>query len=490
MDPDRKRLDDLKARYDRLYQEFWSDQVLTRAEQTQLESIQKLIREIDKALAARGDVAEQGEPGGRTVEATTSAGTVESVPRQWDPGEDLSERNADELFEETYMDDVMDSRPPGSDSDELNGAMEALLENPDGSHTDQYLQIIATETGMTLQQAKAEYRKFQAIQQQAQNAAASNPDDDIDNPEMLEEKHRRFLGTTASLRYGKMVGDHFGINPVFGAMLNPTGGMVGPGNTQLYDGDPDDPIVKHGVAHDAAGYLKNYHDAGPGYDYLKQETHRDTTDPYVGQQSGIQYWLDKDGRDDLESDVLREMMDKYGEGLDTLREVQDGYEQTEKALKAGYDWANEKIDEYQDWRDERQEEAEEAVGKAWDELTDLVGDKVDEAREKVRQTVDEAEQEVDDFIDERKQDVEDAVDELEEKKDEILNDVREVRDAVEEEVDRRSDEAVDWISDKASDAADTARDAAEAGFEAVDGAKQYADTKLEEAGEYWDSLWD
>ena len=42
MNPDRKRLNDLKARYERLYEKFWSDQVLTRDEQTQLESIQKL----------------------------------------------------------------------------------------------------------------------------------------------------------------------------------------------------------------------------------------------------------------------------------------------------------------------------------------------------------------------------------------------------------------------------------------------------------------
>ena len=57
-------------------------------------------------------------------------------------------------------------------------------------------------------------------------------------------------------------------------------------------GEPDDPLVKHGVVHDAAGYLKNYHDAGPGYDYLGREG-RDTSDPFVGQEAGIQYWLEK-----------------------------------------------------------------------------------------------------------------------------------------------------------------------------------------------------
>ena len=47
------------------------------------------------------------------------------------------------------------------------------------------------------------------------------------------------MGTTAQLRYGQVVGDAFGIDPVFGAMLNPTGGMVGPGNWAVNPGDDD-----------------------------------------------------------------------------------------------------------------------------------------------------------------------------------------------------------------------------------------------------------
>ncbi len=63
------------------------------------------------------------------------------------------------------------------------------------------------------------------------------------------------MGSTSQLRYGKVVGDVFGVDPMFGAMLNPTGGLVGPDNKAL-DGDST-ALGYHGVVHDAAGYLYN-----------------------------------------------------------------------------------------------------------------------------------------------------------------------------------------------------------------------------------------
>ena len=70
-------------------------------------------------------------------------------------------------------------------------------------------------------------------------------------------------------------------------MLSPTGGLVGPGNAAFDAGES--PVGYHGVVHDAAGYLKNFHDTGPGYDYLGREG-RDTTSPLSGQREGIAYW--------------------------------------------------------------------------------------------------------------------------------------------------------------------------------------------------------
>jgi hypothetical protein len=102
------------------------------------------------------------------------------------------------------------------------------------------------------------------------------------------------MSSNPQLVYGKVIGDTFGIDPLFGALLNPTGGLVGPGNMALQM-DDDDPTGYHGIVHDAAGYLFNFHNQGPGYDYLGREAAKGhkTSDPLTGQQSGLRYWHEK-----------------------------------------------------------------------------------------------------------------------------------------------------------------------------------------------------
>jgi hypothetical protein len=113
------------------------------------------------------------------------------------------------------------------------------------------------------------------------------------------------MGSNTQLRYGKVVGDAFGIDPVFGAMLNPTGGLVGPDNWSI-SGD-DTAVGYHGVVHDAAGYLYNYHGVGPGYDYLGREN-RDTSSPLSGQREGIAHWRELVGGLDPISAKSEEVM--------------------------------------------------------------------------------------------------------------------------------------------------------------------------------------
>lgn len=100
--------------------------------------------------------------------------------------------------------------------------------------------------------------------------------------------HPRFMGSRTQLRSGYVVGSTFGIDTVFGAMLNPTGGLVGPGNKGFDFGDS--PLSYHSVVHDAAGYLWNFHGIGTGYDYLQCESTRDTNSSLTGQSSGIKHW--------------------------------------------------------------------------------------------------------------------------------------------------------------------------------------------------------
>ena len=60
----------------------------------------------------------------------------------------------------------------------------------------------------------------------------------------------------------------FKLTPFLAVMVNPTGSIVGPGNTSLFNGDIQDALVCHAIVHDAFGYLHNFHRTGPGYNYL------------------------------------------------------------------------------------------------------------------------------------------------------------------------------------------------------------------------------
>ena len=44
--------------------------------------------------------------------------------------------------------------------------------------------------------------------------------------------------------------------------LNPTGGICGPGNNNLYTGDIDSGLIIHSCMHDASGYCYLYHGIG------------------------------------------------------------------------------------------------------------------------------------------------------------------------------------------------------------------------------------
>ncbi len=187
------------------------------------------------------------------------------------------------IFNEQYMTEMTNTVVPGSNSPVLNDAMEKLLNNPSASERDQLLETIAKERGVPVDQMKAQYEKFLQLRDSRPSPVA-----DIDTG-----KNPDFLGSTTSLRYGKVVGDALGLDPVFGAMLNPTGGLMGPDNGLPIQPGPNEPLGFHSVFHDAGGYLKNSHGIGPGYDYLGRESGYDAGNPFTGQVSGIDYWNDK-----------------------------------------------------------------------------------------------------------------------------------------------------------------------------------------------------
>ena len=288
--------------------------------------IKQIIQQAEEEAAAPfgGRAAE----GGGIVTDPGAIGTPSPVGgKPVDPHNPLVARDPHSLFSDKYMDSLVGSKIPGEDSQRLNNAMKDLAKNPSGAELDRTLNEIADIRGVPAEQLKADYQKFLQIREQAREIARQKG---IDPPEAVDDFfHGDFMGTTAQLRYGQVVGDAFGIDPVFGAMLNPTGGMVGPGNWAVNPGD-DDALGYHGIVHDAAGYLYNFHDLGPGYNYLGEESHRDPGNPLVGQQSGVRYWNEKlnpgivtdvtHGIGDFVIDNTERVIDTVGSGIDAIQD--------------------------------------------------------------------------------------------------------------------------------------------------------------------------
>ncbi|XP_066912933.1 uncharacterized protein [Clytia hemisphaerica] len=107
-----------------------------------------------------------------------------------------------------------------------------------------------------------------------------------------------FWGTRQQLLCGKVIADwvnchlNESIDPIFGALLCPCGGRVGPGDSGwvhslLYDDRGF--MAYHAAVHDAFGYLITFHKKGPGYDYLKKSV-LSKYNPFSGQYDGISFW--------------------------------------------------------------------------------------------------------------------------------------------------------------------------------------------------------
>jgi hypothetical protein len=163
-----------------------------------------------------------------------------------------------------------------------------LAGNPTGADLERVLRSVADARGVPFETIQAQHQKFLQVRSQAEQYRQAHNGEVI--PGVNTTLHEAFMGSTPQLRFGQMVGEAFGIDPVFGAMLSPTGGMVGPGNGAFTPSNAS-AVGYHGVAHDAAGYLYNYHGAGPGYDYLGREG-LDRGNPLTGQVSGMRYWVE------------------------------------------------------------------------------------------------------------------------------------------------------------------------------------------------------
>lgn len=220
--------------------------------------------------------ASSGSGSGASASTGAGAGSASSQ-------DSLLVRDPRELFTDSYMSSLIDSQFSGGDTPELKEAMEELAKeianDPNGPGVDRILRRIAELRGRSFDEIKSEYKRFLLARAQAEATARANG---LTPPSLSKLLQGNFTGSTQQLRFGKVVGDAFGIDPIFGALLNPTGGSNAGDSANAY----------HNIFHDAAGYFHNFHNAGPGYDYLGVE-HSDPSNPASGQQSGLRYWNEK-----------------------------------------------------------------------------------------------------------------------------------------------------------------------------------------------------
>ncbi len=115
--------------------------------------------------------------------------------------------------------------------------------------------------------------------------------------ESLSRNKWNHWGSFKQFIFGRCIVDalnvQFGykLHPIWGCLLSSTGGVTGPGSTELISKRWDSYMSLHSCVHDAAGYLYNYHGLGPGYNYLRiRWTIFPTSSPMSCQYSGLRFW--------------------------------------------------------------------------------------------------------------------------------------------------------------------------------------------------------
>ncbi len=195
---------------------------------------------------------------------------------------------------------LVDSNFVGAASTSLKDAMNILYRKPEGSLLNETVSHIESIRGLTVGSGLRQYNLAMRKQTEGieyykakmeSRGLVYNHEVDNPSPALDMTKHSEFSASNAQLRFGKIVGDVFGIDAVFGSLISPTGGMAGPGNSRLPFVEDGGAVATHGALHDAAGYLYNAHGIGPGYDYMNIEPGSDPTNSLAGQTS-MQWWID------------------------------------------------------------------------------------------------------------------------------------------------------------------------------------------------------
>ena len=199
-------------------------------------------------------------------------------------------RDKERVFTSEYRRELIGLEFAGAGNPSLRGAMTELRAD-DPKDVDRHLATIARYRDRPLREVEQEYDKYRELRQ-AQLDKIDNSKGKLESIDELKSSQSDFMGSNWQLRYGKVVGERLNIDPTFAAMLNPTGGLVGPGNQGWR---PDgafmpESVAYHGAYHDAMGYLLNYQQQGPGYNYMESQFGFAKDNPLAGQSTGIAPW--------------------------------------------------------------------------------------------------------------------------------------------------------------------------------------------------------
>lgn len=262
---------------------------------------------------------------------------------QWDEGQGL-----------------LDFEAKGAGSQELSqnmsGLSNLLNDNPEllekpyqlTPEIKAYLNEIASSRGISVQQAETDYIKFL----------------DLLNEYDINIETARSYGSETQLRFGFIVGDALGIDPVFASLMSPNGGFTGPGGYALnIDGDglfeellsgqtgvSNEALSFHAPTHDAFGFLNKNFDIGPGYCYVPNggDCILGDDSPLSGQISGIQFWDDKLGLTPIDTikDAGQEISREIVEGG---REIWSEVKEAGREVKLEFDEAGREVsDEFRE----------------------------------------------------------------------------------------------------------------------------------------------
>ena len=223
----------------------------------------------------------------------------------------------DSVYTEDRLVELVNEDVPGAGDPRLNELMEEMqtLDPNDRPAVEAMMTEIADIRGTDPDAMIADYDKMTDIM--GQNGLTFDS--------INEDLHPDFMGSEVHLTYGNVVGNSIGLDPVFGAVMNPSGGLTGPGNNALPT-DPNSAITSHGIVHDASGFMYNSLGIGHGYDYVENipgapwylNDFLDDSNPLAGQWNGVAYWESIQNNNPLSVGLgtVGDFADLFTEGID------------------------------------------------------------------------------------------------------------------------------------------------------------------------------